>query len=72
MKKGSIFATWQLLFDHLVQREDVPAMSEELVHVVSSGAVKIPVHNQVPLAEVAEAHRRLEARQTTGAPVLVP
>jgi NADPH2:quinone reductase len=72
MKKGSLFATWQLLFDHLVERENVLAMSEELFHVVSSGAVKIPVHSRVPLAEVAEAHRQLESRQTTGATVLVP
>jgi NADPH:quinone reductase len=72
MKKGSLFATWQLLFAHLAKREDVLAMSEDLFNVVSSGAVKIPVHTRMPLADVAEAHRRLEARQTTGATVLLP
>jgi NADPH:quinone reductase len=71
-KNGSLFATWQLLFAHLARREDVLAMSDDLFHVVSSGAVKIPVHARMPLAEVAEAHRRLEARQTTGATVLLP
>jgi len=72
MRKGSLFATWQLLFTHLAKREDILAMSGELFHVVSSGAVKIPVHARLPLTEVAEAHRRLEARQTTGATVLLP
>jgi NADPH2:quinone reductase len=72
MKKGSLFATWQLLFTHLEKREDVLAMSEDLFQVVSSGAVKVPVHSRIPLAEVAEAHRRLEARQTTGTTVLLP
>ncbi|MES0046909.1 MULTISPECIES: quinone oxidoreductase [unclassified Mesorhizobium] len=72
MQKGSLFATWQLLFHHLARREDVVAMSEDLFSVVLSGAVKIPVHTSMPLAEVAEAHRRLEARQTTGATVLIP
>lgn len=71
-KKGSLFATWQLLFAHLVKREDVLAISEELFDVVAGGAVKIPVHARMPLAEVAEAHRRLEARRTTGATVLLP
>jgi NADPH2:quinone reductase len=71
MKKGSVFATWQLLFDHLAKREDVLAMSKELFEVVVSGAVKIPVHTRLPLVEVAEAHRRLEARETTGATVLL-
>ena len=72
MRKGSIFATSQLLFDHLVRREDVLAMSAELFQVVASGAVRAPVHARLPLAEAAEAHRRLEARQTTGATVLLP
>lgn len=72
MKKGSLYATWQLLFTHLARREDVLAMSRELFDVVASGAVKIPVHTRLPLAEAAEAQRRLEARETTGATVLLP
>lgn len=72
MQKGSLFATSQLLFTHLARREDVLAMSEELFRVVASGAVKIPIHSRVPLADAAEAHRRLESRQTTGATVLLP
>lgn len=72
MKKGSLFATWQLLFTHLERREDVLAMSKDLFEVVASGAVKIPIHARVLLAEVAAAHRRLEARETTGATILLP
>jgi len=71
-KKGSLFATWPILFAHLAKREDVLAMSEDLFRVVSSGAVRIPVHARLPLTEVAEAHRRLQARETTGATVLLP
>lgn len=72
MQKGSLFATWQLLFTHLARREDVLAMSQELFDVVAKGAVKIPLHTVLPLAEAAEAQRRLETRQTTGATVLLP
>lgn len=72
MRKGSLYATWQLLFTHLARREDVVAMSEELFAVVASGAVKIPIHNRFALSEAGEAHRRLEARGTTGATVLLP
>ncbi|MGO4129684.1 quinone oxidoreductase [Inquilinus sp. YAF38] len=72
MQKGSLFATWQLLFEHLRKREDVLAMSQDLFDVVASGAVTVPVHARLPLAEAAEAHRRLEARETTGATVLLP
>lgn len=70
--KGSLFATWPLLPMHLATREDVLAMSANLFDVVGSGAVKVPVHARLPLAAAAEAHRRLEARQTTGATVLLP
>lgn len=71
-RKGSLFTTWPLLPDHLATREDVLAMSRDLFEVVASGAVTIPVHARLPLSEAAEAHRRLESRQTTGATVLLP
>jgi NADPH2:quinone reductase len=34
--------------------------------------VKIAVNREWPLKDAAEAHRALEARETTGATVLVP
>ncbi|WP_394825628.1 quinone oxidoreductase family protein [Pendulispora albinea] len=71
-KKGSLFATWPILFAHLAKREDVLSMSKDLFDVVAKGAVKIPVHARFPLAEVAEAHRRLQGRETTGATILLP
>ncbi|MBW0369080.1 quinone oxidoreductase family protein [Ensifer adhaerens] len=71
-QKGSLYATWPLLPAHLSRREDVLAMSKDLFDVVARGAVNIRVHARLPLAEAAEAHRRLEGRQTTGALVLLP
>ena len=38
--------------------------------VVQSGAVKIRIDQRYPLAEVAQAHRDLEARKTTGCTIL--
>ncbi|HEV7305483.1 quinone oxidoreductase [Ensifer sp.] len=70
--KGSLYATWPLLPTHLARRQDVLEMTQDLFDVVASGAVKIPVHARLPLTEAAEAHRRLEGRQTTGAMVLLP
>lgn len=72
LQKGSLFATWPGLTMHLARREDVLAMTQELFDVVASGAVKIQPATRLPLAEAAEAHRRLESRQTTGATVLLP
>jgi NADPH:quinone reductase len=72
LEKGSLYAAWPGLTMHLARREDVLAMSQELFDVVASGAVKIQRPALLPLAEAADAHRRLEARQTTGATVLIP
>ncbi len=72
VQKGSLYATWPGLTEHLARREDVLAMSEELFSVVLSGAVKIAIHARMPLAEAAQAHKWLETRQTIGATVLLP
>ena len=38
--------------------------------VVASGQVKIHIAQRYPLADVAQAHRDLEARKTTGSTIL--
>jgi NADPH2:quinone reductase len=70
-EKGSLFATWPVLTMHLAKRGDVLSMSQDLFEVIASGAVKIQPPTRTQLAAAAEAHRRLEARQTTGATVLL-
>jgi NADPH2:quinone reductase len=68
--KGSLYVTRATLFTHIATREATQAMAEDLFGVVQSGAVKIRIDQRYPLAEVAQAHRDLEARQTTGSSVL--
>lgn len=43
-----------------------------LFGMIASGAVKIEIGQRFALADAAEAHRALEARQTVGSTVLVP
>ena len=70
--KGSLYVTRQTLFTHIATREATQAMADDLFAVVGSGAVKIRIDQRYPLAEVAQAHRDLEARKTTGSTVLMP
>jgi NADPH2:quinone reductase len=70
--KGSLYVTRQTLFTHIATREAAQAMADDLFAVVGSGAVKIRIDQRYPLAEVAQAHRELEARKTTGSTVLIP
>ena len=70
--KGSLYVTRQTLFTHIATRESTQAMADDLFAVVQSGAVKIRIDQRYALADVAKAHRDLEARKTTGSTVLVP
>jgi NADPH2:quinone reductase len=70
--KGSLYVTRQTLFTHIATREATQAMADELFAVVGSGAVKIRIDQRYALADVAQAHRDLEARKTTGSTVLMP
>ncbi len=70
--KGSLYLTRQTLFSHIATRESTQAMADDLFDVVGSGAVKIRIDQRFPLAQAAEAHRALEARETTGSTILLP
>ena len=70
--KGSLYVTRQTLFTHIATREATQQMADDLFAVVGSGAVKIRIDQRYALADVAQAHRDLEARKTTGSTVLTP
>ena len=70
--KGSLFVTRPTLFTYIAKREKLDAMARDLFRAVSSGAVKIPIHRRFKLEDVADAHRALEGRETTGASILIP
>jgi NADPH2:quinone reductase len=68
--KGSIYVTRQTLFTHIATRESTQAMADELFDVVGSGKVKIRIDQRYRLEDVQQAHKDLEARQTTGCTIL--
>jgi NADPH2:quinone reductase len=69
---GSIFLTHPRLGDYTATREDLLTTCNDLFAMVSSGKVRIAIDRTYPLAEAAQAHADLEARNTTGAIVLIP
>ena len=68
--KGSLKITRPTLFTHIAEHETCQQMARELFEKVESGAVKIRIDQRFALEDVAEAHRALEARKTTGSTVL--
>ncbi len=70
--KGSLFLTRPTLFTHIASREACQARADELFEMVTSGKVQIRINQTYQLADVAQAHRDLEARKTTGTTILLP
>jgi NADPH2:quinone reductase len=68
--KGSLKLTRPTLFTHIADHATCQAMAAQLFGKVVSGAVRIRIDQRFPLAEVAAAHRALEARATTGSTIL--
>ena len=71
-QKGSLFATRPSLMAYTAKRDELEASAAALFEKVASGAVKVEISQSYPLSRVADAHRDLEARKTTGSTVLLP
>lgn len=67
---GSLSANRPVLFDYVDTRDELVTRSQELFRLLSSGVIRADAATVYPLAEAAEAHRMLEARQTTGSTIL--
>jgi NADPH2:quinone reductase len=72
MRGGSLYLTRPALFAYIATREELDESAEALFHVIGSGAVKVEIGQTFPLDKAADAHRALEARNTTGATLLIP
>jgi NADPH2:quinone reductase len=70
--RGSLFITRPTLFSYAAKREDLETMAAELFGMVESGKIRIDINQRYALADVAQAHRDLEARKTTGSTILLP
>lgn len=68
--KGSLKVTRQTLFTHIADHATCQSMAKDLFAKVLSGAVKIRIDQRFALEQVADAHRALEARETTGQTIL--
>ncbi len=66
----SHFVTRPSLGAYVATRDELLACAAALFEVVAKGAVRVPAPRVVALADVAQAHRDLESRKTTGSTVL--
>ncbi len=69
-QKGSLYLTRPTLFNYVASRQHLEQSASALFEMVASGQVKVDVQQRFPLKDAADAHRALEARQTTGSTIL--
>jgi NADPH2:quinone reductase len=70
--RGSLFVTRPTLMAYVADDEEFRQTASDLVDIVSSGRMKVPVNQRYALADAAQAHRDLESRKTTGTTVFIP
>lgn len=71
-QKGSLFLTRPSLSHYVADRTRLSWRANEILGWVKEGSLKLRIDRTFPLAAAADAHRALEARQTTGKVLLIP
>jgi NADPH2:quinone reductase len=70
--RGSLYVTRPTLMTYTASDEDLRETAADVVEMVKSGKVKIPINQRYALADAVKAHEDLAARRTTGTTVLLP
>jgi NADPH:quinone reductase len=70
--KGSLFLTRPSLFAYTATRDELLQRAGEVLGWIRDGKLKLRMEFEFPLKDVAEAHRALESRKTTGKVLLIP
>ena len=68
--KGSLYVTRPTLATHISTPALLQEGADRLFAAVTSGQVRVHVNQEFALADCAEAHRQLEARETTGSTIM--
>lgn len=67
---GSLFLTRPRLADHMTDAVTVQRRADAIFSAIAAGKVKVDISGRYSLANVAEAHARLEAREQVGKPIV--
>jgi len=71
-QKGSIFMTRPTLNSYTLTTEEYLGRTNDLMNWIGEGKLNVRIGEEHPLADAAEAHRRLEGRKTTGKVLIIP
>ena len=70
--KGSLYLTRQTLMTYTANRATLEEMANNVFNMMKDGKLDLAARQTYSLADAAQAHRDLEARNTVGGMILVP
>ena len=70
--KGSLILTRPTLGDYVADRAELIQRAGDLFEWIAAGKLRVTIDRTWPLAQAADAHRYMEARQTQGKVLLLP
>ncbi len=70
--KGSLYLTRPSLGHYVQDRDELLWRAGDVLRWVGEGKLDVRVDSSLPLTDAAEAHRKLEGRETAGKVLLVP
>ena len=70
--KGSLFLTRPSLGHYVQDRDELLWRAGDVLRWVGEGKLDVRVDSSLPLADAAEAHRKLQGRETAGKVLLIP
>jgi len=71
-RHGSLYLTRPTVFDYITNAREMDAASAALFEVIQSGAVRVEIGLEFPLAQARQAHEAIESGTTTGSILLIP
>jgi NADPH2:quinone reductase len=72
LAKNGVFLTRPMLAHYIHTREELLDRARDLFDWIGSGRLTLRIDREVSLRDVADAHRALVARETTGKVLLIP
>jgi NADPH2:quinone reductase len=71
-QKGGLFLTRPSLWHYTQTRQELEWRASEIMNWAAEGKLRVRIGAEFPLEQAAEAHRKLQGRETTGKVLLIP
>jgi NADPH2:quinone reductase len=71
-QNGSLFLTRPMMFHYIATRQEFDRRTGDLFDWIAARDLEVLIGDRISMSDAAQAHRKLEGRQTTGKVLLIP